>query len=315
MSGEWPGGSWARWGAGFLATAALAACAPAPPAAAPAPPAAVEVRDDHGHTLRLAAPARRIVSLAPAHTETLYAIGAGDALLAADTYSDYPPQVRARATLNCWPKPPLEQLAALRPDAVLVFAEETAALQPLREAGLPVVKLFPRTVDEAMSAIAAIGRLAGRDEAAIGLVRRLRDRMAAVRRDVEGARPRTFVYELDALDPGRPFVAGGGGLYSEVMRAAGGRNVFADLEAPAAQVSAEQVVARRPEVLFLGDTQSPVQPQSPELVRRRPGWGSIPAVREGRIYPLDSNLLTRPGPRLAQGMETVARLLHPERFP
>jgi iron complex transport system substrate-binding protein len=290
-------------------------CAPPAPTPSDGGAAGVEIRDDQGSLLRLTAPARRIVSLAPAHTEILYAIGAGDHLLAADTYSTHPPEAREKATLNCWPKPPVEALTALRPEVILVFAEEGAALKPLREAGLPVCKLFPRTLEDALACVRTVGRIAGRETAAERLAGEMSRRFDAVRTRVRGAEPRSFAYELDALDPGRPFVAGGAGLYSEVMSAAGGRNVFADLKLPAAQVSAEQVVARRPDVLFLGDTESPMQPQTPELVRRRPGWGAVPAVRAGRVYPLPSDLVTRPGPRLPEGMERVARLLHPERFP
>jgi iron complex transport system substrate-binding protein len=109
-------------------------------------------------------------------------------------------------------------------------------------------------------------------------------------------------------------VAGGGGLYGDLLARAGGENIFRDLKLAAAQANLEQIVARDPEVILLGDTRSPVQPQKPELLRRRPGWAGITAVRTGQIFAVDSDLITRPGPRLVDGLEAVAKLLHPDRF-
>jgi iron complex transport system substrate-binding protein len=136
-----------------------------------------------------------------------------------------------------------------------------------------------------------------------------------VKRRVSGAPRVSVVYELDATDPSRPFVAGGGAIYHEVIRMAGGDNLFAEQQKPTVQVSAEQIIARNPEVLLLGDTASPVLPQSPELVRKRTGWSRIQAVRTGRIYGVLSDRITRPGPRLAEGLEEIARQLHPDCFP
>ncbi|HEU4754824.1 MAG TPA: ABC transporter substrate-binding protein, partial [Armatimonadota bacterium] len=122
------------------------------------------------------------------------------------------------------------------------------------------------------------------------------------------------MYEIDASDPSKPYVAGGRGVYGELLPLAGGRNIFQDSPLPAAQVSTESVVARDPQVILLGDSQVPLNPQRPDTVRRRPGWQGIAAVRSGRIYPVAAERMTRPGPRLVDGVEEVARLLHPERF-
>lgn len=275
----------------------------------------LEVTDDGGRRVSIPAAPRRIVSLSPAHTENLYALGAGDLIVAADSYSDYPAEVRPKARLNCWPRIPLEQVVALKPDLVIVLTQEGEELRRLEAAGVRVVQLFPKTFDQTLERIQLLGRITGRETRARELVREMRQRAAAVKERVAGQPEVTVVYELDATDPSRPFVAGGGAIYHEIIRMAGGKNLFADQQKPTVQVSAEQVIARNPEVLLLGDTASPVLPQSPELVRKRTGWGQIRAVRTGRIYGVLSDRITRPGPRLVEGLEEVARRLHPGRFP
>ena len=303
-------GNQAFWclGLGLLASG----CTPPSPQAMPA--SAVAVQDDFNRRVVFTGVPQRIVSLAPAHTETLYALGVGNRVVAADTYSDYPPEVKSKAVLQCWPRPPLEQIVALRPDLVVVLAEERGFIKQMEAAKIPVLKLFPSTVDRALEEIELLGTVTGRKARAAELTAGLRERLQKVRSRVAGTRPRTFVFELDAMDAAKPYVAGGGSLYGDLLRRAGGRNVFDDVKAPAGQVSAEQVVARNPEVIFLGDTRSPVRPQSPEQVRGRPGWNTVEAVKTRRIYPVNSDLLTRGGPRMVEGVETVARLLYPERF-
>lgn len=273
------------------------------------------VTEEGGRRVTLPAPPQRIVCLSPAHTENLYALGAGDRVVATDNYSDYPAEVKPKATLNCWPRIPLEQVVALKPDLVIVLTQEGEEVRRLEAAGVRVVQLFPKTFDQTLERIELLGRITGREARAQELVQEMRKRADAVKVKVAGEPEVPVVYELDATDPARPFVAGGGAIYQEIIRMAGGKNLFADQQKPTVQVSAEQVIARNPEVLLLGDTASPVLPQSPALVRKRTGWEQIKAVRTGRIYGVQSDRITRPGPRLVEGLEEVAQRLHPKRFP
>lgn len=293
---------------------AAAGCAGSPPAGPPAP-AAIVITDDLGRKVSLPKATARVISLAPAHTETLYAIGAGEQVVAADTYSDMPPEVKPKAVLSCWPKPSVEKILSYRPDLVVVLTEPGDFLKQMEAAGVPVLKLLPPTVNRALEEIVLLGRATGRESEARRLADNMRERFARVREGLRGVKPRRFMYEMDAVDPAKPYVAGSGGFYGDLIRLAGGKNVFDDVPTPAGRVSAEEVVARNPEVILLGDTGSPVEPQTPEKVRRRPGWNTVEAVKTGRIYPVDSNLITRAGPRMVDGVETLARLLYPERFP
>lgn len=271
--------------------------------------------DDLGRRVTLPAPPRRIISLSPAHTETLFALGAGDRVVAVDSYSNYPAQAATRTRLNTWPRPPVEQIVALKPDLVLVLTEEESFTRQMDALKIPTLHLFPKDYARALDEISLLGRVLGEEAAAARIAGEMRKRADAVRRRVAGTRRVRVMYEMDAMDPARPYVAGSQGFYSELMRMAGGENVFNDLKVTSGAVSAETVIARDPEVILMGDTGSPQQPQSPALLAKRPGWSAIRAVRTRRVYAVNSDQVTRPGPRLADGLEQFARRLHPDCFP
>jgi iron complex transport system substrate-binding protein len=302
----------AAGGCGLPQPARPEGSAPAPAGTASGFP--LRIRNDDGREVTLPSLPRRIVSLAPAHTETLFALGVGDRVVAADTYSDYPPAARIIATLNCWPRPPVEPIVALAPDLVLVLTQDDQFLRQMEAARIPALRLFPKDYEQALAGILLLGRVTGKTPVAESLVRSMRERSRAVETAVRGATRKRVLFELDAADPTRPYVAGRGGIYGALLRMAGGENVFADLPVPAGQVSAEQVVARDPAVILLGDSQSPVRPQRPEMLRQRPGWAGIRAVRTHQVFPVVSERITRPGPRLVEGLEEIARRLHPDRY-
>jgi iron complex transport system substrate-binding protein len=121
--------------------------------------------------------------------------------------------------------------------------------------------------------------------------------------------------ELDASQPDMPFAAGPNGFYGQLIDLAGGTNIFGDLPGDFGQVSAESIVQRDPEVIVLTDADLPSNPQTPDMVRARPGWNVVSAVQNGAIYAVPGPLYSTPGPRLAHGLEDLARILHPDRFP
>ncbi len=273
------------------------------------------VRDDLGRRVRIPAAPRRIISLSPSHTECLYALGVGDHVIATDSYSDFPPSVKAKATLTCWPRPPMERIVALKPDLVVLFTESSDIVDQLQRLGIPVLKYFPTSIDGAYRTLRSLGQAVGRQSGAQSLIAEMQQRLRDLELRLRGAKPRRVMFELDAMDPARPFVAGGAGLYGEAMERAGALNVFGDVHSPAFAVSAEQVLLKSPEVILLGDSSTPVNPQSPAKVAARPGWGPVPAVRSGWIFPVKSELLTRASPRLIDGIREIARRVHPDRFP
>ncbi len=305
-----------------FAVAALAVPVSAflPPAPRPAAAQAqtsfpLTVVDDSGVSATFAAPPRRIVSLSPGHTETVYALGAADRLVAVDTYSDYPAEAAAIPTrLTTFPTPSVETIVALQPDLVLSLVERDDVANQIRAQGIPVLKLFPPTYDATVQDILLLGRVLDRADAAEGIAANMQGRRDAVVRAIDGATRPTVFYEMDASDPARPFAAGPRGYYGELVDLAGGENIFADLPGDFGQVSAESVIARNPQLVILADAYSPYNPQTPGLVAQRPGWDAVAAVQTGAVYAIHADLFSRPGPRLADGLESLAYLFHPDRF-
>ncbi|HEV8638056.1 MAG TPA: ABC transporter substrate-binding protein [Chloroflexota bacterium] len=304
-------------------------CAPALPPVNPTPVATaivsaspaqaanfpVTVKDDADRTITFDRLPQRIVSLTPGHTETLYALGAGDRVVVTDKYSDFPPENKPKATLDTYPKPNAEELVSLKPDLIVVLVEGDEFIQQMEPRGIKVLKLFPKTFDGALGDIELLGRVTATESRARQITDEMRERAAAVVAKTKNAPKPRVLYELDASEPARPFVAGPAGFFGGLVPMAGGQNVFDDIGKPSGQVSTEQIVARDPEIIIMGDADSPFNAQTPDMVRTRPGWQTIAAVRTGRIHPLDQAFLSRPGPRLADGLERMAKIIHPELFP
>jgi iron complex transport system substrate-binding protein len=274
------------------------------------------ITDDAGITSTFAAPPQRIVSLNPGLTEITFALGHGGQVFAVDTYSNFPPEAQNIPTrLNTYPNPSVETIVGLKPDVVLSLADSDEPLAQIRSQGIAVLKLFPRDFDATVGVVRTLARLYNSTDAGEAIASDMVSRRDAVVAAVADA-PRPRVYEeLDASEPDKPFVAGPHGFYGQLIDLAGGTNIFSDLPGDVGQVGAESIIQRDPEVIILTDADLPFNPQTPELVAARPGWASITAVQRHAIYAVPGTLYSTPGPRLVQGLEDLARLLHSDRFP
>jgi iron complex transport system substrate-binding protein len=273
-------------------------------ALAAAPPAFAEVRaqDDTGADVVLAAPARRIVSLAPHATELLFAAGAGASVVGVVRGSDHPAAARSLRVVGDAHALDLERILALEPDLVVTWPWTTPGqVAKLRTRGIAVFTSDPKTIDGIASSLERLGVLAGTGEAAQAAARTFRAKIDAVRASRHGERPRVF-YEIwhEPL-----FTVGGHHLISQAIAACGGENVFAALDVPAPQVSVEAVIAARPQVIVAG-TDGAVRPAWLDTWKR---WPDIPAVRDGRVRVVDANLLHRNGPRFADGVAQLCAAL------
>jgi iron complex transport system substrate-binding protein len=303
--------------AAWAALALVCALCLAPAAAAQQAPQ-LTITDDSGVTTAFATPPRRIVSLSPGLTEIVFAVGAGDRLVAVDTFSVYPAEAGAlQPRLTTYPAPSLETIVSLQPDLVLSLAERDDDLAAMRQQGIPVLKFAPRDFDATTQLIRTIGHVLGESASAAGEA--IADDMTT-RRDAvvslvaDAPRPRVYE-ELDASDPDKPFVAGPNGFYGQIIELAGGTNIFGDLPGAVGQVGAESIIQRDPEIIILTDADLPFNPQTPAMVAARPGWSTIAAVQNGAIYAVAAELYATPGPRLIEGLEAMARVLHPDRLP
>jgi iron complex transport system substrate-binding protein len=262
-------------------------------------------------------PATRIVSIVPAVTEMLFAIGAGAQVVAVSSYDEYPPAVKSLPRVGALLDPDVERILALRPDLVVSYGSQTDLHGQLERAGIGVFSYRHAGLDGMFETLGALGMRTGRQREAEQLTRALRARLDAVRARVKGRpRPRTvLVFERDPMTLRGLYVSGGRGFLHEMLDIAGGANVFADVPREAVQPSHETLLARAPEVII--EVRGTSMLAATGAGDERNVWtalGSIPAVRTRRIHLLEGDHMVVPGPRVAQGTETLARALHPEAF-
>ncbi len=260
----------------------------------------VSLTDDIGRTVALPAPARRVVSLAPSLTESLFAIGAGEQVVGRTTFCDYPPEASRVPPVGGMTNPSLESIVACRPDLIVVSMEGNTRddFPRLLSLGVPLYVSNPRTLAGIYRSLDQLGILTGREKQARHLVDSLQ-RYEHSLRVPPGPRPPT-VLVLVSLQP--LMVAGGNTLLNELLTLAGARNPAASLPGHYPAISREAVLAHPPDVLFLtGDLPA----DTAALTSLFPEWKTLRALREGRVYSLDAAILSRPGPRALEGLHLI----------
>lgn len=298
--------------AGAVALTMLGGCAPraAGPRAQQRSPREtrfpVTVTDDAGRKVFVREEPKRIVSLAPANTEILAGLGLTERLVGITTYDDFPPEVRSITKVGDFMTPNLEAIAGARPDLVLATTGVQAdVIGRIEEMGSTVIAIDPQTLDALYESIGVIASATGVPERGDALVAQMKEELADIQEAIaEEPAVRCFV-EI-AQEP--LFTAGAGTLVDDLVRAAGGRNVVAADGYVA--YSVEQLLEDDPEV-YLAMKGSM---NDAGAVEDRPGYAGLAAVRTERVHLLDDNLVSRPGPRVVQGVELIARALHPEAF-
>jgi len=278
--------------------------------------AGLTLTDGLGREVKMAGPAQRIISLAPSNTEILFALGAGKQVVGRDEYADYPAEAKSVVSVGGMGKYNNEQMVALKPDLVLMAEinnpEQVKAIEAL---GLTVYYLSnPKTLEDMYTNLEIVAKLTGHEQETAALIVTLKQRVAAVDEKIKAASTKPVVfYELDSTDPAKPYTIGPGTFVDLLITRAGGLDfsVAAGIKDAYPQVSAEQVVSTNPDMILLGDAQWGV---SVESVGQRPGWEKLKAVTSKQVFAFDDNTVSRPGPRLVDGLEALAKLLHPELF-
>jgi iron complex transport system substrate-binding protein len=275
----------------------------------------IRTTDGFGAVVELPAPAARIISLIPGNTEILFAIGAGSQVVGRDELSTYPLEAKQVTSIgSTYQQLNTEAIVSLHPDLILA-AETTPPEQITTLANLhfAVYRLSnPKNFDDLYANLMKVGELTGRTKEASGLVDSLRARVKTVEGKMasRSSTPKVF-YEMDASDPTKPWTAGPGSFVDMLIVAAGGKNIGNALKSEWAQMSAEQLVVDNPEIILLG---SAAYGTTVESVRLRSGWQAIAAVKNKAVYPVDDTIVTRPGPRLVDALELIAKILHPDLF-
>jgi iron complex transport system substrate-binding protein len=265
---------------------------------------AVTALDSRGRKLALATPPRRIVSLSPGTTEMLFALGLQGRIVADTNYCDYPPAAKALPKIGDV-ETSLEKVVAQQPDLVVADAvANRRAIEPLERLHLPVFTVPQGNLTESLAALEMLGRATAHTSQSASLVRSLRSRIDDVQQTVGRYKSEPKVLDIVQMEP--LMVVGSSNFMDDLISLAGGVNAARNAGSGWAAYSPEKVAADRPDVILAGRS-------GVDAIRRRSGWASVPAVRNGRVYSLRSET-ARPGPRSVDALEELARLLHPHAF-
>jgi iron complex transport system substrate-binding protein len=298
------------WTAGSGTAAPFVTPVPTPTSAPTTPPAfPVTVTDDEGTEVTIAAEPQKIVSLTPATTETLFALGAGSRIVGkVQDVANYPPEAESIPVVATFSSVDVEQIVALGADLVVsggAGLTQGAAVEQLRRASIPVIVSYPTTIDQAIAGFRLLGQAVGAADAGNELADTTKTKLDALaaRAATATEKPRLF-YEIDVTNG--IFTPPAQSIYGEMFALAGSEPISGDASY---SISLEDLVAADPEVILLGDAAYGV---TADAIGKRSGWSGMTAVKEDRIVPVDDIVVTRPGPRLVDGLAALILAIHPE---
>jgi len=261
-------------------------------------------------------PASRIISLAPSNTEILFAINAGSQMVGRDTLSDYPEAAKEISDVGGnYGEYDIEKIISLNPDLVIATNMSPVELvTKLEELNITVYYLpEPKNIEGMYENLLTVGQLTDHNQEAELLVEGLKKRVELINDKLQNIQERPVVfYEIDGTDASAPWTSGEGTFLDTLINMAGGKNLGSILGVEWAQISIEEIIAQDPDLILLGD--AIWGGVTVDDVKSRPGWDALTAVKNNRVYEFDDNIVSRPGPRLVDGLEALAKLLHPEVF-
>ncbi len=293
------------------ASASEAAASPTP-SATPAFP--VSVTDDEGTSVTLPAEPSKIVSLTPATTEILFALGAGDRVVATDDGSNYPEEAVALPDVATYNSVDVEKVVALEPDLVVAGGlgfTPAESVTKLRDLKIPVVVIYAPSVDGVLKDIELLGTATGTSPKAQSLTSAMRADMAAVSSAVAGQSPKPRVFYDVGYDDatGAIYAPADKSFLAEMVTRAGG-DVITSGSPNTYEIPLEKLIEKDPQLIILGT--NPFYSPTPEIVANRKGWNALTAVKNGDIRPVRDTEITRPGPRLPIGLRTLASAIWPD---
>lgn len=268
----------------------------------------LKVIDDLGNLVLITEKPLRIVSLAPSHTEILFALGLAERIVGRTDFCDFPLEAQKVSSVGGYDQPSLETIMAVEPDLVLAsFGNPQEMLNQLQELGVTVLGYNPQTLDDTLTLIWEIGKVTGSEEAAAKLIAEMKERISLVT-DLVSKADKPLVFWEVWHDP--LYTAGANTFIDDLITLAGGINIAADALTPWPTYSLEVLLIKNPEVYFATKDQW----SGPGNIEERPGYDQLRAVQNDRVYVIDANSVNRPGPRLVDGLEIVAKHIHPELF-
>ncbi|TCZ73773.1 cobalamin-binding protein [Paenibacillus albiflavus] len=305
-------------------TADPAATATPTPAAAttPAPEAKADahtqypltVKDATGQEFKFDKAPERIVSVSPAETESLFALGLGDKIVGVSDYDDYPEEAKSKPKMGSITKPTVEALIGAKPDIVFTgVSMKEATVEELRKVGIQIFKVEPKTLDDVMNNIVLYGQITDANEAAQKIVTKMKQEIELVQSAVKDVKPEDRKKVLLEFSPG--WTVGKGEFMSELITIAGGVNVAAELGITGwAEMNEELIIQQNPQVILYADklVDDKSKKTLETLIRERASWSKVDAIVKNQLFGLDVNSLSRPGPRVTEGLLQVAKALYPD---
>lgn len=269
--------------------------------------------DDMGRAVTIDEIPERIVSFGPSITEILFALGLDDKIVGVSDFCDYPEAARSKAKIGNAFSPSLEKIVELEPDLVLTVKHEQLNTQ-LESLGIKFMVIDPQDMDEILADIELLGKITGTEQRAKELVEDMQAAISQVRSQVEGAQPVSVFFIVDGTDPNNPWTAGAGSFIDALITMAGGDNVAGGAVGAWVQFSIEQIVSSNPEIIIVQTITGGVPTIATEVLEQHPAWRETDAVKQGNILLINGDLVSRPGPRIVQGLEELAKIIHPELF-
>jgi len=266
-------------------------------------------KDDLGREISLAQAPQRIVSLAPSHTEILFALGLEDEIVGVTNYCNYPEKAKQKKKIGSFANPEIEKITSLNPDLVLAFGGlQKPIVKKLEKRGQRVFWLYPHTVREVLESFERIGEIVGRPVVAHELRIKVEETIKKIKEKIQSipGLKRPTVFRVMGLDP-----LGSVGNYSfqnEIYYIAGGKNIFSDAKEDYFEIDLKTLIKRNPDVIVICGND---EDEKKRKIKNQKSWEELTAIKKDRILVIPCDLICRPGPRIAETIEKVARGLHP----
>ena len=271
------------------------------------------IKDDSGREIHLNSAPSRIVSHVPSITETLFALGLGDKIVGDSDYCDYPEAAKTKPKIGGYFTPNIEEIVAMKPDLVLTDGHVPELITKLDSLGIAIAVIDPKDINGVLSDIELLGNITGSQREAAELTSDMKNRIDAVVDAVSGASRPSVFYVVEATDTTKPWTAGPGSFVDALISLAGGENVAASASDPWIQFNMEELVNSNPDIILV-DSSHGTAVISPDQIKELPGWQVMTAVKENRIYTINGDLVNRSGPRIVEGLEEMAKILHQDLF-
>lgn len=266
----------------------------------------ITATDSLGRKVTIESEPGRIISLSPAITEILFAIGVADRIVGVTDYCDYPAEAKQKPKIGGFETPNLELIVDSEPNVIFTAAGiQEDFIKQFEQLGIKVVVLDAQNIDQVMNNIRLAGQVTGSTTKSTEIVEDIQRRLAIVKENIAGAKTKPTVFVEIWDDP--LMTAGPGSFINDLINLAGGINIAENTNEEFVEYNREMLLAKDPEIYIINS-----HDHTPEDIKNRPGYAGLRAVRENRVYSIEDDLLTLPGPRLIEGLETLARIIHPD---